>query len=209
MNTDDLIAAMSQDTQARSNTVQVLAMTALPALVVSLGIYFAVLGYRPDLLDLLGDPMVAGKFVLPAVVLTAVFPAMIALTRPQMKVGRGALLILPVLALVTIAFGMFVTPSGGIINGFIGQTIPHCLVSIPMISASFLAATLLAMRAGAVTNPRLGGALAGLVSGGAGTLIYATHCTEDNPLFYGTWYALGIAIVALIGAFLGPRVLRW
>ena len=51
--------------------------------------------------------------------------------------------------------------------------------------------------------------MAGLVAGGIGALIYATHCTEDNPMFYGTWYTLGIAIVAGIGAGLGPKVLRW
>jgi hypothetical protein len=32
---------------------------------------------------------------------------------------------------------------------------------------------------------------------------------EDSPLFYGTWYTLGVLIVAALGAVLGSRVLRF
>jgi hypothetical protein len=34
-------------------------------------------------------------------------------------------------------------------------------------------------------------------------------CSELGLSFVALWYTLGIAMVALLGALLGPRVLRW
>ena len=53
------------------------------------------------------------------------------------------------------------------------------------------------------------GRLAGLASGGLATAIYALHCTEDNPLFFVTWYGLAILLMAGVGALCGRWVLRW
>lgn len=209
MKTEDLIAALSQDTQKRAGPMQALGGAMLPALAVSMVFYFAALNFRRDLLGSLTDPAILGKFVLPALVIALMFPVMRAMTRPQVQMRAGVLIALPILALIVVALGFLTTPSGLRMQGWLGGTILPCLMSIPAISLSILAAMLWGMRAGAVTQPRLAGAMAGLVAGGIGALIYATHCTEDNPMFYGTWYTLGIAIVAGIGAALGPRVLRW
>jgi hypothetical protein len=40
-------------------------------------------------------------------------------------------------------------------------------------------------------------------------MAYATHCTEDSPLFYVTWYGLAITGVTLAATLIGARVLRW
>lgn len=47
-----------------------------------------------------------------------------------------------------------------------------------------------------------------LSAGLAGTL-YAAHCVDDSPLFVATWYTLATAMVAGLGAVLGPRILRY
>ncbi len=84
-----------------------------------------------------------------------------------------------------------------------------CLLGVPLMSLPFLAAALYALRHGASLRPRLTGALVGLLSGGLGVLIYSLYCIEDSPLFYGLWYSFGVAIITLLGASLGARVLRF
>jgi hypothetical protein len=38
---------------------------------------------------------------------------------------------------------------------------------------------------------------------------YALACPEVSLTFVAIWYSLGIALAGVLGAFLGPRVLRW
>ena len=90
-----------------------------------------------------------------------------------------------------------------------GSSNGQCVFFIGGMSLPLLAATLWALRRGASTRPGLSGALAGLLSGGTAALVYSVHCTEDNPLFYATWYVLAILGATLVGAILGPRLLRW
>jgi hypothetical protein len=68
---------------------------------------------------------------------------------------------------------------------------------------------LAALRTGAPRSATIAGAVAGLVAGGAGATLYALHCHDDSPLFLALWYALSVALVALVGALLGRWLLRW
>jgi hypothetical protein len=68
---------------------------------------------------------------------------------------------------------------------------------------------LLALRQGAPTRPGVAGAAAGLLAGGIAATFYAAHCTDDSPLFVATWYTLAIGALALLGAAVGQRFLRW
>ncbi|MBP0575417.1 DUF1109 family protein, partial [Mycobacterium tuberculosis] len=49
----------------------------------------------------------------------------------------------------------------------------------------------------------------GFLAGSLGALVYATHCPDDSPLFVATWYAIGIAVMTVAGARIGPLALRW
>jgi len=42
-----------------------------------------------------------------------------------------------------------------------------------------------------------------------GALVYAWHGPEMAAPFIATWYLLGIAGPAVVGALLGPVLLRW
>jgi hypothetical protein len=68
---------------------------------------------------------------------------------------------------------------------------------------------LVALRRGAPLRPGIAGAVAGLCAGGLGAALYATHCIDDSPLFVAVWYSLAIAVVSLVGAVAGSRMLRW
>jgi hypothetical protein len=72
-----------------------------------------------------------------------------------------------------------------------------------------LAASLIGLRHGAPTRPALEGAMAGMVSAGLAATLYASHCTDDSPLFVATWYTLSTALVTALGALVGSRVLRF
>jgi len=61
----------------------------------------------------------------------------------------------------------------------------------------------------AVTRPAAAGAMAGLLSAGLAATVYASHCTDDSPLFVATWYSLATALVTALGALLGSKLLRF
>jgi hypothetical protein len=47
------------------------------------------------------------------------------------------------------------------------------------------------------------------VSAGLAATLYASHCSDDSPLFVATWYTIATALVAAIGALAGSRMLRF
>ena len=51
--------------------------------------------------------------------------------------------------------------------------------------------------------------IAGLLSAGLAATLYASHCTDDFPLFVATWYTIATALVTAIGALAGSKVLRF
>jgi hypothetical protein len=91
----------------------------------------------------------------------------------------------------------------------IGSNSRICLTAIPLMSLPLLAGALLALRHGATTRPAAAGAIAGLLSAGLAATLYASHCTDDSPLFVATWYPIAIALVAAVGALVGSKVLRF
>ena len=91
----------------------------------------------------------------------------------------------------------------------LGQTWLECPFRIAILSLPAFVALFWAMRAAAPTRLRLAGATAGLCAGGIGALAYTFHCPELAAAFLGLWYVIGILIPAAVGAWLGPRLLRW
>jgi hypothetical protein len=82
-------------------------------------------------------------------------------------------------------------------------------MAIPLLSLAPLAALLAALRSAAPQSPARAGAAAGLLAAASGATLYAFHCFDDSPLFVATWYVLAAALVVLLGALLGRRLLRW
>jgi hypothetical protein len=78
------------------------------------------------------------------------------------------------------------------------------LLSLPTFPAVFRAVKSLAP-----TQLRLAGAVASLLASSTATIVYCLHCPEMSPAFWSVWYAIGMLVPAGIGAWLGPRFLRW
>lgn len=84
-----------------------------------------------------------------------------------------------------------------------------CLYCIPLFAVIPFGLLISALRAGAPTNLTETGAVAGLVAGAIGAAAYAFHCPDDALPFIAAWYTASMVACTLIGAKLGPRVLRW
>jgi hypothetical protein len=126
--------------------------------------------------------------------------------------GRGGWLLVA-LALVAImglaALEMAAMPRGLWMQTWIGRSAIICPLAILVVSAPVFVGGLWAVRGLAPTRLALAGAAVGLVAGGLGIMVYALWCRETAPLFVATWYTLGVAICAGLGAAIGPKVLRW
>ena len=124
--------------------------------------------------------------------------------------GFGWYLLIPAGLLVAGISGEMMMPQRApMMTRLVGNNSRFCLTFIPLISLPLLVAALFGLRHGAPTRPALTGAIAGMLSAGLAATLYAAHCTDDSPLFVATWYTLATALVAALGALIGPRVLKY
>ena len=119
-------------------------------------------------------------------------------------IGAGAAAIVS-LAAIDLIF----TPVSGWTLAWIGRSAPFCPIAILVTAIPAFIAVAVGIRGLAPTRLVQAGAVAGLLAGAVGAAVYALWCRETSALFVASWYTLGIAICAGIGALLGPRVLRW
>lgn len=212
MDTDQLIRTLAADNAHRAPRVGALmTMGLLVAAPFSILIFATFLGVRPDVMTAIHNPFFDTKF---AVTLSLAIPAIIIslhLSRPEALMrGWGWLLLLPV-GLLAVAIGSeaMMAPAMPMTMRLVGKNSRWCMSAIPAMSLPLLAGVLFGLRHGAPSRPALAGALAGLLSAGLAATLYASHCTDDSPLFVATWYTIATAIVTAIGAAVGSRVLRY
>jgi hypothetical protein len=212
METDQLIRTLAADNTHRARPVGfMLALALLAAAPVSVVIFLASLGVRPDAMTAMHNPFFDLKF---AVTLALAIPAIaisLHLSRPEASLrGWAWLLFIPAGLLVAGISGEMMMPQRlPMMTRLVGSNSRLCLAAIPALSLPLLAAALVGLRHGAPSRPAVAGALAGLSSAGLAATLYAAHCTDDSPLFVATWYTLAAALVAAIGALAGSRVLRF
>ena len=92
---------------------------------------------------------------------------------------------------------------------WLGSSWRMCPWRILALAAPIYLAVVLVLRRLAPTRLVLAGATAGLLAGGLAAAVYGLYCQESAAQFVAVWYSLGIAASALVGAMLGPRLLRW
>ncbi|WP_172293548.1 NrsF family protein [Pseudoruegeria sp. HB172150] len=213
MKTEDLIATLATEApMAPSASLERRAGLGVAfGGLVTLTLFFVVLGPRPGLLIAMSDPFTLAKTILPLLLAPLALIMSLHAARPAVPLGvvRWLALIPPVSAAGLFLWAFSTTGAGDRFALFIGHSIQVCLPAITILSLPIIAGLLGALRHGAPVRPARCGALAGLASAGIATAIYSTFCVEDSPLFYAVWYSLGIGIATGIGALLGMRYLRW
>lgn len=212
METDQLIRTLAADNAHRARPVGfVLALALLLAASVSFAIFLTQLGVRPDVTTAMRNPFFDLKFVVTLALAISAIAVSLHLSRPEASLrGWAWLLLIPVGLLVAGIFAEMMMPQRmPMMMRMMGKNSWNCLTWIPLMALPILAAALLGLRHGAPTRPAVAGAIAGLLSAGLAATLYASHCTDDSPLFVATWYTIAAALVAAVGALAGSRVLRF
>jgi len=212
METEQLIRTLAADNVHRARPVGfVLALALLAAVPVSMAIFLTELGVRPDVMTAMHNPFFDLKFVVTLALSISAILVSLHLSRPEASLkGWAWLLLVPAGILAAgIASEMMMPQRLPMMTRLIGSNSRICLTAIPLMSLPLLVAALIGLRHGAPARPAVAGAIAGLLSAGLAATLYASHCTDDSPLFVATWYTISTALVTAIGALTGSKVLRF
>ncbi|SAK86368.1 hypothetical protein AWB80_05915 [Caballeronia pedi] len=213
MKTDELITLLSNqvtrvDRAAVSRRfVQALLLGAAGSLI----LMSIVFGVRHDLGVVARTGLFWAKLAFPLAIAVGAIVTIGRIGRPGARVGYSWTIVAAPFAAVWIAGWLVLdgTDSAARWALVLGQTWRTCPFNILLLSVPTFPAAIWAMRSLAPTRLRLAGAIAGLLASSTATIVYCLHCPEMSPAFWGVWYAIGMALPALVGAWLGPRLLRW
>jgi hypothetical protein len=211
MKTEELVEALVADRATGGKSIpRVMAGALGLGSLVSLGLFFACLGVRGDIVQALATWRFDLKVGMVLLALVLAFSLCMALSRPVAS-GRPRRQLLPLaaLALLAVVMELSVLPSASWGARLVGSNALICLAAIPTLAIAPLAALLVTLRSAAPASPALAGAAAGLLAAAAGAALYAFHCFDDSPLFVVTWYVLAAIPVVILGAIAGHRLLRW
>jgi hypothetical protein len=213
MKTDDLVSALSADLDP------VPRRAVGGRLVLGLGIGAAVsaalmvlwLGVRADLMHAMMTGPFWMKFAYAFAVAVLGFGLIDRLARPDGAGGMfGPLILVPLGVMIVLAiYQLTGAPDDQRMAMMMGGSSQVCARNIVLLSLPVFAGLFWSLRALGPTRLTLAGAVAGILAGAAGTVIYAVHCTEIAAPFVAIWYTLGIAAMGLLGALLGRLMLRW
>ena len=212
MDTDRLIRALAADNAHRELPVgRALAMALLVAAPFSLALFSMALGVRPDVMTAMRNPFFDLKFLVTLALAVPAIAISLHLSRPDVSLRGWAWLLLVPAGLLAAGIGGDKTMPQRLpmMTRLVGSNSRVCMAAIPLLSLPLLTAALIGLRHGAPARPAIAGAFAGLASAGLAATLYASHCTDDSPLFVATWYTLAALLVAAIGAWAGAKLLRY
>lgn len=187
------------------------ALLAVVAAAVAAAIVAAWLGVRPDIVAGNPHPVVMMREGMLLVLGFAALAAVVASARPgigQSSTGwRWALAAASLFPLTSIALS--VTGGGFPLEVLYSVDGPWCLAVSIAGGLMIGAALTLWLRRGAPTALNRIGWLVGLASGSFGAFAYGLHCVSITVFYVGLWYTGAVALCALIGRLIVPRLIRW
>jgi hypothetical protein len=213
MKTDELVSVLARGAGAvdpRAPARRYLLSVALGT-AASILLTVALLGLRKTLVDDLAAPLFWAKELFCVALAAAGVLVVKRLARPGAKLGLAPLgIVAPVLALWLLAsLTLYTAEPDARAQLVLGHTARVCPFLIALVSAPLFVAFMWSLRDLAPTRLRPAGAAGGFAAGAMGAFAYSLHCPELAAPFVGTWYVLGILIPTIVGAALGPRLLRW
>jgi hypothetical protein len=212
MKTDDLAVALARQAEPdRRSPVMRLAAGTLFGALLAVPLMLWALGVNPSIAIDARTPMFWVKLVFVAAIAAISFFAVRRLAQPGAQPRRALRAVaIPVVAMALLAVVVLATaPADQRMSLVMGSSWRACPLNISLLAAPALVVLLVAVRALAPTRLRLAGAGVGLLAGALGAVVYTVHCTEFEAPFLAVWYVLGMLIPAVIGALIGPRLLRW
>jgi hypothetical protein len=216
VNTDRLIDVLSANLEpaCHGKIGKTLMLAMVTGGAAAFGLMLATVGPRPDLASTAHLEWLALKLGFALSVIGAGAPLLLRSTRPGLENATNwAVVSVPFLAAIAVAIAtlLLVSPQAwrGMLLGARTVSSARCFVCIPFFAAIPFSALIWALRKGAPTRLKLCGAIAGIVAGGFGAAAYGLSCTSDTIPFVAIWYSAAIMLCGVIGAQLGPRLLRW
>lgn len=210
MKTDDLITLLAADPPPPGLSPLRITAVLLAAVTLCAGLFLAIAGPRPDLAAALAVPVVLAKTLIAALTCALALVLAVQLARPGRSPGRAALLVVPALLAGGLwLYGFAVRSPEARFADVSVFAVAECVGFIVLLSMIPAAVALRLLRDGASTSPALSGALAGLAASAGAATGYSLFCTQDNPVFYITWYGLALFIVTAACTVLGRRRLDW
>ena len=213
MNTDLLIAILSDDVPRVSRHAvakRIGAGLAIGGMIAMIAMT-TILGIRPDLQVAMRGFSFWMKWTYTISLGLGAAYAVTRLARPDTQSLQALrILAVPVLLLAGICINELArTPPAKWLAMWLGKSWMACPWLVLSLAAPIFLGLLWSFRKMAPTRLRAAGAVAGLTAGAWAATIYCLHCPEVSALFVLTWYSLGIAIAAGLGALVGPRLMRW
>ena len=212
MNTDNLITALAADLETRPTPVWRALVNALVlSTPIAVGLLIYVLDVRPDIRSAFSTVRFDFKLAFMLGLAASAVLLVSRLSRPGASARSALLTVAAAIAvlLAAVVLEMTIVPRTDWMPTLVGTMSIPCVVLIPFLAATPLAAILFALKSGAPDNTAATGGAAGLLAGAIGAACYAPHCPNDSPLFVAVWYLIAIAAVALVGSLIGSRLLRW
>ncbi len=210
MKTDDLIDALAAGLEpVRPARIHPLWIAA--AFAASVAGVLLLLGLRPDLGVALTGPAFWLKALYTMAMAGAALILVTRLGRPGVPTGLAAYGV-PVVFCGSAVFAgidLALLPRELWMQASLGLTWTICAQNILLMSVFAAPLIWLGARALAPTRPMASGAALGLLTGAIAATAYGLHCPEATAPFVATWYTLGMALAAGIGAVVGRFALRW
>jgi hypothetical protein len=208
--TDELISILSKDGFPRQHLWPNLVFGAVAGTLVAATLFFAAIGFRPEIAQAVQTIRFLFKFVVTISLAATAVLVSLKLSRPDGDFrSAGELLVAPILLACAVGIELLVLPSGQWMSKLIGHNARICLTLIPLLSIGPLICFMIVLRHGAPLNPGWTGATAGLAASGIAATFYAANCNDDSPLFVATWYPIAILAVSAAGYLIGRRALNW
>lgn len=186
------------------------ALAVVGGAVIVLALVIGVVGLRSDLSSATADGDFWAKLIYTGAIAIVALAGARRLARPEVSGINPAYFAVPVGMLALLAVAEFSSASPDQRNALIfGISWRECPVYIAALALPLLAILLRLFGGFAPQRPRLTGGVIGIAAGATTAMLYSLHCPETAMTFLLLWYTAGIAIIAVIGAVMGPRLLRW
>jgi hypothetical protein len=210
MKTDDLIEALAAGIEpvgpARLSPWMIGGAFAMAVTAVVI-----LLGVLPSLSDVMQGPAFWLKAAYTGALAVASLWLVTRLGRPGASVGLAGWSIAAIVGVAGVvgATELMLLPAEARMDDWLGFTWKVCALNILVLSVFAGPLIFLAARRLAPTRPMQAGAATGLLTGAVAATAYGLHCPEATAAFVATWYTLGMAAAAALGAVIGRFALRW
>lgn len=210
MKTDDLIEALAAGLEP-VRPARLSPWMVSGALAVAVTAVVVLLGVLPTLAEAVRGPVFWAKATYTGALALASLWLVTRLGRPGASLGFAGWSVVAIVGLAGVigATELILLPAEARMDAWLGFTWKICALNILVVSAFTAPLIFLAARRLAPTRPMQAGAAAGLLTGAVAATAYGLHCPEATAAFVATWYTLGMAAAAAVGAVIGRFALRW